>query len=294
MTADPICDCCPGAEESLSHVLRDCTKAKQVWFQLIGRDYWFRFQVGAIDEWLTQNLSSTARTGWCDNWNLVFGFTFWFLWRWRNEQMFQGSNLMPSTAQRIILSYVKDILNASSLKEEPRTKKMLLVEARPGKELLDSTLMVLVRKTQARPVLEVYFGMMVVAGLRDSQPIWVSRPLCKLKFGECYGLELRWNEGYGVVELELDSRVLAHMIIQQKYDRRFSPMLWKIGELLGPDWTIDIHHCFRYCNSCADGLTNLGQGAALGVHWLDQAPLQIRELLQADCVGMSCRACYLL
>lgn len=48
-----------------------------------------------IKPWLLSNVSSKAK--WFDgcDWKVVFGFTCWLIWKWQNQQVFNGLEGLP-------------------------------------------------------------------------------------------------------------------------------------------------------------------------------------------------------
>lgn len=90
MKEDPSCHCCPGLEESVSHVLRDCNQAKRVWYLLVGRDKWRGFQAGPMATWISNNLRRGYGEQWQQDWFLFFGVAAWHIWLRRNECIFNN------------------------------------------------------------------------------------------------------------------------------------------------------------------------------------------------------------
>ncbi|CAN1162915.1 Putative ribonuclease H protein At1g65750 [Linum perenne] len=76
------CELCEVADESVSHVLRDCSLAREAWratrLDDIGKPDW---QL-PLAEWLENHLKSEK--------GLQFGVMCWHLWRSRNERLFAG------------------------------------------------------------------------------------------------------------------------------------------------------------------------------------------------------------
>lgn len=54
---NPFCHFYHEIKEALSHILRDCSKAKIVCVALIDHTNWYCFQVGNICEWMKHNLT---------------------------------------------------------------------------------------------------------------------------------------------------------------------------------------------------------------------------------------------
>ncbi|CAN1173012.1 Putative ribonuclease H protein At1g65750 [Linum perenne] len=108
LSADATCSRCTGNEESVLHVVRDCTFAGQVWDLLgIPRSDEIRTCV-SIDRWLRVVLQHDRST--------EIGIMCWYLWKARNESIFNNSNEPPeSLASRIKTwsSVVKDALSGA-------------------------------------------------------------------------------------------------------------------------------------------------------------------------------------
>ncbi|CAN1749636.1 hypothetical protein LINPERHAP1_LOCUS3788 [Linum perenne] len=84
MTEDGSCPFCPGVEETVGHVLRDCNFVKKVWLQLRGGDTLADNWIADTQTWLQHNLQSNS--------GLEFGVTRWYLWRTRKERIFSNKH----------------------------------------------------------------------------------------------------------------------------------------------------------------------------------------------------------
>lgn len=81
----PSCQSCP---ETILHVLRDCTKAKQTWNQFLKpvdkRNF---FQMDSRN-WVLNNLKSKKMFQCGIPWSLMFGYVCWFIWNSWNQLIF--------------------------------------------------------------------------------------------------------------------------------------------------------------------------------------------------------------
>ncbi|GER31180.1 polynucleotidyl transferase [Striga asiatica] len=67
---------CPSKEESVLHVLRDCSEASEVWIRLVPSHVQHSFFTLDLKEWLTSNLlNSSGPSIDVDNWECFFGVT---------------------------------------------------------------------------------------------------------------------------------------------------------------------------------------------------------------------------
>ena len=89
MIQDARCEHCHKADETISHCLRDCDEAVNVWVRLVPRTEWNNFFSLPFDQWLLSNLrQSKVAPRFQASWNLVFGVCCWLLWTWRNRDLF--------------------------------------------------------------------------------------------------------------------------------------------------------------------------------------------------------------
>ncbi|KAJ8435726.1 hypothetical protein Cgig2_017705 [Carnegiea gigantea] len=59
--------------------------------------------------------------------------------------------------------------------------------------------------------------------------------------------------------------------------------------ITGSEWMVRVTHCFREANQVTDRLANLGVMTSLGVTVLQNPPLEVRDVLLADCMRAAWR-----
>ncbi|CAN1188297.1 Putative ribonuclease H protein At1g65750 [Linum perenne] len=93
-TQDASSPFCANNEESISHILRDCSFAAETWRHVGGVDIQGERWQRPYQLWLQDFIKSDS--------SLIFGITCWYLWRARNERIFTGSteSLDGSVVQR--------------------------------------------------------------------------------------------------------------------------------------------------------------------------------------------------
>ncbi|CAN1849714.1 Putative ribonuclease H protein At1g65750 [Linum perenne] len=95
MTDDGLCGYCLHYEETVGHVLRDCSFAKIVWRQLGSFDMDGDTWNGDTSSWISHYLKAKQ--------SLTFGVACWQIWKARNERLFTALNLpAASIAGRIL------------------------------------------------------------------------------------------------------------------------------------------------------------------------------------------------
>ena len=76
LPADWVCPMCGVEDKDINHVLRTCSRARQVWAKLVPQNLWRSFFNGSNRDWLQANLKSNSN--W---WTILFATTCWILWK---------------------------------------------------------------------------------------------------------------------------------------------------------------------------------------------------------------------
>ncbi|WCJ27227.1 hypothetical protein M5689_008991 [Euphorbia peplus] len=86
---DGNCSYCKEIETPI-HVLRDCVEARKVWVELIPTYYRSIFFSMDLKDWIAANLVTPSHISNL-NWQVIFSTCIWWLWKWRNNRVFNGS-----------------------------------------------------------------------------------------------------------------------------------------------------------------------------------------------------------
>lgn len=90
LTVDKTCPICQEEEETIKHLLWDCTAAREAWrFTSSPINYAFR-QNDTLASWIKRNISSKDWTVDHTAWGPRFAFMIWGLWKSRNKLVFNG------------------------------------------------------------------------------------------------------------------------------------------------------------------------------------------------------------
>ncbi|KAK8994730.1 hypothetical protein V6N11_045803 [Hibiscus sabdariffa] len=114
-----ICPCCQSTDESVLHVLHDCSHALEVWNRLIPPMGNASFYSGGIIDWLHSNVTRNELHPICGlPWQVLFVSIIWQLWKARNDLVFNGT---PPDAGNILQHNREAIkrLNASTASSDP-------------------------------------------------------------------------------------------------------------------------------------------------------------------------------
>ncbi|EOY24339.1 RNA-directed DNA polymerase (Reverse transcriptase), Polynucleotidyl transferase, Ribonuclease H fold-like protein [Theobroma cacao] len=109
MSSSATCALCSVSDESVLHLLRDCPHSKEVWLKLGSRMGYGNFFDLLLSDWLLTNLKNYNVCVDGIPWVILFGFTCWYIWKWRNVKVFEGK-LIPMDRK---LSMIKGLVAAS-------------------------------------------------------------------------------------------------------------------------------------------------------------------------------------
>ncbi|KAK7282263.1 hypothetical protein RIF29_10909 [Crotalaria pallida] len=91
MGVDNSCPCCLNNEETILHMLRDCSINIPFWQRTVHESSSTLFWNSNLETWLLANLSGKIIGKRDFHWETFFGVAVWLIWRNRNRQIFEGS-----------------------------------------------------------------------------------------------------------------------------------------------------------------------------------------------------------
>ncbi|RYR56808.1 hypothetical protein Ahy_A05g022515 [Arachis hypogaea] len=98
LTSDDSCPRCHHHDETVIHVLRDCSYAQCIWKYLLPPNFVNSFFNTDLKDWLMQNLTSK------NDWPCLFGVATSSIWHFRNKLIFNGQSIPMVT----VVSRIKD------------------------------------------------------------------------------------------------------------------------------------------------------------------------------------------
>ncbi|KAK8572790.1 hypothetical protein V6N12_028832 [Hibiscus sabdariffa] len=97
LTASPCCSICFASEESVLHVLRDCSVAGNTWRRLVQPSKLIEFMALPFDEWLMSNLCGCGGSLFdVTGWGVLFPTICWILWKNRCKQVMEPDSGVDS------------------------------------------------------------------------------------------------------------------------------------------------------------------------------------------------------
>ncbi|KAK9941797.1 hypothetical protein M0R45_007491 [Rubus argutus] len=87
LTQNPCCPHCAGTPETMTHLFRDCPKARAIWIA-IGRPTTMQ-RTDRLDweAWITANIFQKNCKFMDFDWSHLFLFVCWYIWKWRNKSI---------------------------------------------------------------------------------------------------------------------------------------------------------------------------------------------------------------
>jgi hypothetical protein len=131
-----MCVYCGDVEETTLHVLRDCQKAKELWYQLIPGQSRGVFFMRDLHDWCYLNIKNTAQWSWRDDWCETWATTCHCLWSWHNKEMFEEDYNRPQNQVQLILQKIMEYRNATRLSNVliEQTQTLALIKWHAPKE----------------------------------------------------------------------------------------------------------------------------------------------------------------
>ncbi|CAN1124680.1 Putative ribonuclease H protein At1g65750 [Linum perenne] len=282
------CQVCPGQEESVLHVLRDCPLASATWelLALSSGDQTF-FQTPLLP-WIERFIRKPELC-------LLFGVTCWWLWRARNDRVFNNKLTTAESLTRHIQAWVALVGDTmerdrfiSHTGPPTRTGGYFSWEPAPPEWVTlnsDGSVLPETGQASAGGLIRDHQGRCLAAFTMNLGKCSITRAELR---GAVSGLQLAWERGYRKIQLQLDSQCAVQLL--QGYDledHAHETMIIMARELLRRDWEVRILHVYRESNHVTDYLANIGHSCPLGFHSIEQFDPNFCYWLHYDQLGVS-------
>ncbi|KAM5549518.1 hypothetical protein ABKV19_000773 [Rosa sericea] len=284
-TRDELCPICHVHTESLLHMLRDCPRVTKIWQKLnCSNSIKGAMQLDWVG-WLAANGHCSMKCYGGMNWNVLFTFTCWYIWKWRNKNVFEEGFQFPINPTKIIIESATEWFLSKEKKNVVNEQASVAL-----KWLKPANGWVKLNVDGARSNLHGNIGAGGV--IRDQFGNWINGFAAYFGHGEVLeaeawgmllGLKLASDIGMDKVVVECDSKVLVNLV-NNGVDE-LHPLKTVIDYCLHIQAGFSeciISHVFREVNTVADALSRCNLSAEIGAIYFEQPPPQITSFLLDD------------
>ncbi|CAL1400519.1 unnamed protein product [Linum trigynum] len=296
LTEDGKCSLCNEVEETNLHCLRDCRIARTVWNRLIPSNRRPTFFIDDYDEWLRSNIRDDSEGAWTGDWGSFFSLVAWYLWKPRNEHIFQGKVMTTSTLFNYISikgnEWAKTWTAASlqlDVTQKPHRAEELIGWKPPRAGWI---------KLNTDGAAQGNHGLISAGGaLRDVNGDWIAGFCSKIGTGTAIeaelwgiykGIDLAWNKEIKFLIIETDSQLALDLL-----NKRMNPthplatLLRAIRRLIAQEWVVQLVHTYREGNRVADWLSKHSLVYPFRTFELLNPPPELQKILLEDLRGIS-------
>lgn len=108
----PLCPLCHEEKKSNLHALRDCPEARKIWNCFVPPKSFREFLSLRLQEWLLWNFSTKRMRDFSEWWSTQFAVICWWIWRWRNELVFNGEEFDVARKTDHINATIMEMIDA--------------------------------------------------------------------------------------------------------------------------------------------------------------------------------------
>ncbi|CAL2260807.1 unnamed protein product [Prunus armeniaca] len=290
LAIDSSCGLCDWPVESVLHIFRDCERAQSVWHAISILVFAPHFLKQDFIPWLKVNLLSKAKWGGGLPWSVVFVFTCWYLWKWRNKHIFLPLDEYVADPIKTISMAVRDWVKASQagVKMSPKSQVLLSWEP-PGLGMFKLNV------DGSRRAASGCIGAGRV--IRGANGNWICGFAVNLGKGQIleaelwglyFGLHLACDKGISNLLVEMDVVVVVSLVQQASTlsCHPFVVLIQSCCALMRRIGNCHLDHVYREMNVVADRMANWSFNLDLRVSYLDEALAWVSSFLEDDFLGV--------
>ncbi|XP_019199070.1 PREDICTED: uncharacterized protein LOC109192823 [Ipomoea nil] len=286
------CDLCNTKTEDIEHVLRRCPAAEEVWKSISRLDY-ERMKEAPFQEWLEDGLSDKRKGREPASKSTLFSTTLWWIWKWRNERVFNGSSRPLQYKISWIKMQAKETTTAFDralgrvTADESSIWKMLSW-SKPKEDFvkinIDGSVDLLTNRASCGGI------------IRDNSGSWKKGFMFNM--GNCTpfeaeswallkGIQLAIQMGVKKAMFESDSSLLVNYMTDSRQPTTAAHnILEGCKKELQRLEAWEVTNISREQNQAADKLAKLARNFPKGVHILDDPPVAIMGIVEDDIMGL--------
>lgn len=289
LSTDASCPICNGGMEDLQHVLRDCPVTLDLWKDIVDPRVWNRFKTINFGDWFSWNMGAGRGVKVTDDWRRTFASTCWWVWKRRNNVIFEGKMISNSNIRAAVNTGLQSLMEASKKLSTPQNLGNSIFKASEKWEPPPADWIKVNTDGAYSPATP---GCACGGVIRDEQGNFIQAFMFKGYEGDsltselwgCFhGLKLSWDLGFRKVMLEVDSteaiELLKNEVGMMHEDK---DLIVSIKQLIASDWNVDILYVRRCFNRPADYLAKSGLSAWPGLHIISQISSGLDRLLLMD------------
>ncbi|KAK8491238.1 hypothetical protein V6N11_020158 [Hibiscus sabdariffa] len=253
-SACPRCGSC----ESVLHVLRDCSKARNIWSAVFGRLLSARFYADNLDIWLLSNLRCSMPTHFSNiPWPILFASTCWHIWKSRSDSIFFGIDAPIDNTTSRVISWLRQysFVSSAAHAQQPVRDATTSSWSAPSSPwvCLNTYGSTCLRSSYAR------------AGdvICDCNGAWLAGFGRGIGIADAFttelwaiydGLSLDWQLGFEFVHVQSDCLKAISELSDTNASHSYPVLLREILSLCQRSWTIEFLWVPRAANTVADHL----------------------------------------
>lgn len=285
LTENANCGICDGVEESVLHILRDCSAARRIWLRLLNLNQWTVFKGLEDQQWLRQNLMRMEPI--CQKfqsipWSMIFVAGIWEIWKARNARVFKNKGIPINEVMFRIKTLATDLLSICKRRNRSIKKGWIAPMVGWHKLNVDGSVRASENNGAAGGV------------LRDDQGVWKWGFVCRIPQPTVLeaevealrmGLKIAWEKRIHKIEVETDSKEAWELITNGNCDDH--PLKEKLDEcrrLLNRPWDHKFRWVNRSGNLLADAIAKLREITNREPQMLLVPPRSIISVLETEIV----------
>ncbi|KAF7800797.1 putative ribonuclease H protein [Senna tora] len=286
-----MCRRCNLSRESSLHAIRDCPLVKPLWYKIVDKKYWSNFFSLELRDWVVFNLSRVTSDRLNLPWSSTFGTTCWYIWKQRNDWVFNNKKASATVLTHAIDLHLQEITKALALRKDPKVNQKetceLITWKNPEKNWIkinvDGSYKSNTSSSACGGVARDHDGNWLFG---FSKKIGASSALHAEIWSIWTAMKIAKDKDLPRIIIETDSKLALDLLLKNDDTcHPLSGLVRKIKVLLQDDWMINFSHIFREGNRVANALACHGHSASSPFVYFESAPSFCKGILLDDCKG---------